>query len=138
MPSSTWFLPLLSLTEVLLLGIVVLFFWRLRKSEAVLSRLQDRQEELMTKLRFNAQMEQELVATFEKRQSELSALDDLLEQRALELKRLLKQSENVIRSPQFLRQTIISGHKKGKSTREMARSLDLSVEEVELILDQSR
>ncbi|WP_029894449.1 hypothetical protein [Desulfohalovibrio reitneri] len=132
-----WLLALLSATEILLLVLVVFFFFRLRKSEEVLSRLRDKQEELLNKLRFNAQMERELVTSFEQRQAELAELDQALEGRSKELKKLLKQAEELTRSPQFLREVVLTGHRKGRSVQEMARSTGMSVEEVELIIDQA-
>ena len=58
-------LIILTLFEAALLCLVVIFFMRLRKSEEVLSKLRDKQDELLNKLRFNTQMERELVTSFE-------------------------------------------------------------------------
>ncbi len=137
MLNTDWLLLVLSITEVLLLLMVAVFFLRLRQSEAVLSKLRSKQEELLNKLRFNAQLEQEIVASFEQRQSELSKLDQQLESRAADMKRLLKQAEEVCKSPQFLREIVVTGCKRGKSSQELARATGLSVEEVELIIEQA-
>ncbi|EPR34639.1 hypothetical protein dsat_2681 [Alkalidesulfovibrio alkalitolerans DSM 16529] len=130
-------LVLLTVFEVLLLGLVIVFFLRLRKSEEVLSKLRDKQEELLNKLRFNTQMERELVASFEERQAELAALDQALAARAKELSKLLKQAQEMSRSPEFLREIVLTGHKRGKSAQELARSTGMSVDEVEFIIEQA-
>ena len=134
MTSSSLLLLTMSLVEVALLAVVVFFFWRLRKSEAVLSQLQSKQDDLLNKLRFNAQLEQELVSTFEQRQAELAELDARIEERAKDLRRIIKQAEEYTRSPQFLRQVVVSGHRSGKSPAELARATGLSLDEVELII----
>lgn len=130
-------LVLLTVFEVLLLGLVIVFFLRLRKSEEVLSKLRDKQEELLNKLRFNTQMERELVASFEERQAELAALDQALAARAKELSKLLKQAQEMSRSPEFLREIVLTGHRRGKSAQELARSTGMSVDEVEFIIEQA-
>lgn len=134
---SDWILALFSLIEMALLSVVIFFFLRLRKSEVLLSQLQSRQAELLNKLTFNAQLEQELVGTFEKRQAELIKLDSELEERSRTLGRLLRQADELCRSPQFLRQVILSGQTQGKSAEALAKSTGLSVEEVEIILEQA-
>lgn len=137
MTSSFIFLLFLSLSELALLGLLLVFFQRLKRSETILNALQQNQESLLSKLHFNAELEQELVITFEKRQAELSKLDDQLEQRAEELRKLVKQAEQISHSPQFMREVIISGSRKGKSPQALALSTGLSVDEVELILEQA-
>lgn len=131
-----WLIIVLSVVEVLLIVVVVFFFSRLRESESVLAQLQEKQEELLTKLRFNAQLEQELVATFEARQNELAELDATIETRVKELNALIRQAEEYSHSPQFMREVILSGHRQGKSPRELSRASGLSVDEVELIIAQ--
>ena len=130
-------LVILTLFEALLLFLVVVFFLRLRKSEEVLSKLRDKQDELLSKLRFNTQMERELVTSFEQRQTELAALDQALEARAKDLTKLLKQAQEMARSPQFLREMVLTGHRRGKSAKELAKATGMSVDEVELIIDQA-
>lgn len=137
MSSSLILLFLVSLTELLLLVVVLVFFMRLKRSEAILSTLQEKQESLLRSLHFNAELEQELVSTFEKRQSELGQLNNALEGRIQEVQRLLKQTEQVSRSPHFLREVILSGRRQGKTIPDLATSTGLSVDEVELILDQA-
>ncbi|EPR42434.1 hypothetical protein dsx2_2823 [Desulfovibrio sp. X2] len=134
--SMEMLLILLSLFEILLLALVVVFFLRLRKSEEVLSRLRDKQDDLLNKLRFNSQMERELVTSFEQRQVELAALDQALEARAKDLTKLLKQAQEMARSPQFLREMVLTGHRRGKSPIELARASGMSVDEVEFIIEQ--
>lgn len=126
-----------SFFELLLLAVVLVFFIRLRRSESLLNTLQQRQEDLLKKLHFNTELEQELVLTFEKRQSELARLDEQLENRAQELEGLLKQAEQISRSPRFLREVILQGKRKGKSVQALSISTGLSVDEVELILEQA-
>ena len=137
MTVSSLLLVLFSLTELALLAVIVFFFVRLKKSEALLSRIQSNQESFLKKLQFNAQIEQELVDSFEKRQTELAALDQEIQHRVDELKTLLKRAREYSRSPKVLRQIIIAGHESGKSPRELAQDSGLSVEEVELIIDQA-
>ncbi|WP_353119688.1 hypothetical protein [Nitratidesulfovibrio sp.] len=136
MTVSLWTIILVSVVEVALLGVLLAFFLRLRRSEALLNRLQANQTQLLERLRQNAELEQELVATFAQRQEQLRHLDQRLEERAQTLRRLLEQAEGISRSPQFLREVILNGHRKGRSLDQIARSTGLSVDEVELILAQ--
>ncbi len=137
MTISLWIIILVSVVEVALLGVLLAFFLRLRRSEALLNRLQANQTQLLDRLRQNAELEQELVATFAQRQEQLRHLDRRLEERADALRRLLEQAEGISRSPQFLREVILNGHSKGRSLEQIARSTGLSVDEVELILAQA-
>ncbi|NCD25514.1 MAG: hypothetical protein EOL86_07980 [Deltaproteobacteria bacterium] len=131
-----WILAISTLLELGLLSLAVLFFIKLRKSESLLQTLQDRQHEFLQRLDFNARLENELVNTFAKRQEELAALEEKLQHRALEMRRLLEQADTFTKSPQFLRQTILSGYRRGQSARALAQATGLSVDEVELIIDQ--
>lgn len=133
-----WILLVSTFVEIGLLVLAVYFFFKLRKSESVLRVLQDRQQEFLQKLDFNARLEKEMVGTFAKRQEELAVLEEKLQNRAVEMRRLLEQAENFTKSPQFLRQTILSGFRRGQSVEALARSTGLSVDEVELILDQPK
>lgn len=134
----SWILIVSTLMEVLLLVLAGFFFVKLKKSESLVRTLQDRQQEFLRKLDFNAQLEKEIVASFTKRQEELAVLEEKLQYRATEMRRLLEQAETFTKSPQFLRQTILSGFKRGHSVQALAQSTGLSVDEVELILDQSK
>ncbi|MEF2145006.1 MAG: hypothetical protein V3573_06135 [Desulfovibrionaceae bacterium] len=129
-------LVLFTLVELLLLSVVVAFFLRLKKSESLISTLQSRQEEFLNKLHFNAQLEHELVQSFRQRQDRLAELDEQLEKQTVHLEKLLKDAREFTKSPSFLRQIILTGHKEGASIKELARSSGLSIEEVQLILDQ--
>ncbi|MBZ2173375.1 hypothetical protein [Nitratidesulfovibrio sp. SRB-5] len=137
MTVSLWLIIFVSVVEVALLGVLLVFFLRLRRSEALLNRLQANQTQLLERLHQNAELEQELVATFAQRQEQLRHLDQRLEERAQALRRLLEQAEGISRSPQFLREVILNGHRKGRSLDQIARSTGLSVDEVELILAQA-
>ncbi|MDC0335446.1 hypothetical protein OAN24_00915 [Pseudodesulfovibrio sp.] len=134
---SDLLLILFTVSEVILLGVVILFFLRLKKSETLLSGLQANQEEFIKRLQFNTQLENELVATFEQRQKELAALNNELEDKAAELKKLVNLANDYSKSPQFMREIILNGHRAGKSPLQLAKSTGLSLEEVELILDQA-
>ncbi|SHN68566.1 hypothetical protein [Desulfovibrio litoralis] len=134
MQPIVWLLALVSVMELLLLFLILMFFWRLRRSETALSNLQANQEDMLIRLAENASLEQELVNSFAARQQELRHLDGLLQVRAEELKRLLDQATNLTRSPQFLREVIRKGHQQGKSPMELARATGLSLDEVELLL----
>lgn len=125
-----------SILELVVLGGVLFFYLRLRRSEAMLNALQGNQEALLARIEMNARLEREIVATFAQRQAELQNLDEKLEERAQELRRLLEQAEGISRSPQFLRELILNGRRKGLSSRQIARNSGLSVDEVELILAQ--
>lgn len=129
-------LIVLSITELVLLTIIILFFIRLKKSEALLTELQSKQQEFINKLHFNAQLENELVNTFTKRQAELASLDQQLEEKSERLEKIIKQAQEFSKSPQFLRQIIITGHRSGKSTSQLAKATGLSIDEVEIIIDQ--
>jgi len=133
-----WLLIILTGSELVLLLLVVGFFARLRRSEDMLSALQNNQAELMGKLQKSAAVEQELLDSFEERQRELVRLEDKLAMRERELSKLLRQAEDVSRSPDFLRQVVAAGLKKGQSAREMAKATGLSQDEVELIIGQMK
>lgn len=133
---TVFLLIFFSVTEIILLIAVIIFFMRLRKSEELVTKLQSKQQEFINKLHFNAQLENELMNTFEERQDELAKLDLLLDQKTKKLKKILSQAEEFSRSPQFLRQIIITGHKEGKPVNRLAKATGLSTEEVELIIDQ--
>ena len=128
----------LTLAEIVLFALVLRFLNRLRASEDLLTRLRDGQESLLDKLRANAELERELMQSFTARQSELQALNTRLEERAEELSRLVEQAEAISRSPQFLRELILSGAKKGRSPLQLAKSTGLSLDEVDLILHQAK
>ena len=130
-------IALFSLFELAILGGVFVFYMRLRRSEALLNALQGNQESLLARIEMNARLEKEIVATFAQRQAELRNLDEKLEARALELRRLLEQAEGISRSPQFLRELILNGHRKGLTSRQIAKNAGLSVDEVDLILAQN-
>ena len=134
---SNLLIILFSASEVVLLVVVILFFLRLKKSETLLSGLQANQEEFIKRLQFNTQLESELVATFEQRQQELVALNTQLEKKAGELKKLVDLANEYCKSPQFMREIILQGHRTGQSPAQMAKSTGLSLEEIELIIDQS-
>jgi biopolymer transport protein ExbB/TolQ len=135
--SATLFLLIaVSALEIIVLLAVVFFFLRLKRSQNELGSLYEKHEALQKKLRFNAEIEQELMSTFETRQAELADLESKLEARAQELKRLIRQAESLTSSPDLLRQAILEGRRSGKATHEIARSTGLSTEEVELILER--
>ena len=126
-----------SILELILLCGALLFYWRLSSSEKLLNSLQDNQQTLLARIEMNARLEKEIVATFAQRQAELRELDSKLEQRANDLRRLMAQAEGITRSPQFLREIILNGKRKGLSSRQIAKNAGISVDEVELILAQN-
>ncbi len=128
---SLWTLLIFTLAEIVLLGGVLFFFLRLRRSEALMTQLQSNQEQLLERLQRNAELEHDLVATFAQRQAELRTLDQRLEERAVE------QAEGILRSPQFLRELILNKRRQGQTAQQIARAAGLAVDEVELILAQS-
>ena len=128
---------LFSIMELLILSGVLFFYLRLRNSERLLNTLQGNQEALLARIEMNARLEKEIVATLAQRQAELRSLDEKLEQRAQDLRRLLDQAEGITRSPQFLRELILNGQRKGLSAKQIARNAGLSVDEVELIMSQN-
>ncbi|MFW5499284.1 MULTISPECIES: hypothetical protein [unclassified Maridesulfovibrio] len=133
---TVFLLIFFSITEIALLIAVIFFFLRLRKSEELVTRLQVKQEEFVKKLQFNTQLENEMMNTFAERQEELAQLDMMLDRKSKKLKKILSQAEEFSRSPQFLRQIILTGHKEGKPVSRLAKATGLSIEEVELIIDQ--
>ena len=100
-------------------------------------RLSQGQDTLMDKLRTNAELERDLMQTFTVRQTELHNLNDRLEARIRTLQDLLEQAEAISRSPHFLRELIITGKKKGRTSSQLAKATGLSLDEVELILAQA-
>jgi len=127
----------LTVCELALLLLVVLFFSRLRRSEELLAKLQKNQDALLRKLDFNAKLEQELVGSFSRRQAELAELDQKLEERRTQLEKLVKKAEEVTRSPEFLRHIIVNGSRRGQAPLALAKATGLSLDEVELILAQN-
>lgn len=99
--------------------------------------LQDNQANLLARIETNARLEREIVESFGQRQTELEELNTRLEDRAQTLRKLLEQAEGISRSPQFLREIILNGRKKGLSAKQIARNAGLSIDEVELILAQN-
>ena len=134
---STMLLIFITVSEVVLLGVVIVFFLRLKKSEALLSALQVKQDDFLKRIQFNTQLESELVATFEQRQQEIVALNAEIEERSEKLQKLVDLASEYCKSPQFMREIIIKGKRAGKSPVQLAKSTGLSLEEIELILDQS-
>jgi len=134
---SNLLIILFTVSEVVLLVIVILFFLRLKKSETLLSSLQANQGDFLKRLQFNTQLENELVATFEQRQQELVALNQELENKSTKLKKLVDLASEYCKSPQFMKEIIIKGHRAGKSPVQLAKSSGLSLEEIDLIIDQS-
>lgn len=137
MQVSLWLLVFFTVFEVILFLALVSFFRRLRRSEELLLKLQSGQTSLLASLEQNAGLERDLIASFAERQRELKNLDMQLEERADSLRRLLGQAEAVSRSPQFLRELILSGVRQGKPPMELARGTGLSLEEVKLIIAQA-
>lgn len=135
MNSFQWIILFVSALEIVLLVLVFIFFYRLRKSETLLEEMRKNQKSFIEKLEFNAQLEKELVSTFEQRQKELINLDSKMEQRIKELNRLVKQAEKYTRSPQFMKNLIVTGYQNGKSIDELVQATGLSRDEVELIID---
>ncbi len=120
--------------ELALIILVLLFFIRLRRSEQMLSALQSNQDDLMERMLRNAELEQEMVASFAQRQQELTLLNRAMEDRILNLRKLLDQAEGITRSPHFLREVILNCRRKGQSVDEIVRRTGLARDEIELIL----
>ena len=127
-----------SLLELAVLCGVFFFFRRMKQSEKLMHTLGSNQESLLSRIELNAQLERDIVGTFAQRQAELRDLNAKLEDRAETLRKLLEQAEGIARSPQFLREIILNGRRKGQSVKQIARNSGLSVDEVELILAQNQ
>ena len=136
MHTSYWIILALTLLEVALLAGVVTFFFRLRRSEQLLARLQKNQNDFLGKIEKSVDLEQQFLNNFAERQTELLHLETQLAEREKQLRNLLQQAEGLAQSPQFLRQVILSGQRKGRSIKSLAQSTGLSTDEVELILEQ--
>lgn len=132
------FFALLTVVELVLFVMLLSFFRRLQRSEQLLTELQTNQDSILDKLEINAGLEQELMRSFTQRQEELFNLDRQLEERIQELRRLVEQADAASHSPQFLREIILAGQRKGRSAAQLARDTGLSIDEVELILAQNR
>ena len=131
---NTFFLLAVTAAELLLLILVLLFFMRLRRSEQILSALQANQDDLLDRMLRNAELEQEMVATFSQRQEQLAQLNARMEERIASLRRLLEQAEGITRSPHFLREVILNCRRKGQSVEDISRKTGLARDEIELIL----
>ncbi|TVR01656.1 MAG: hypothetical protein EA399_01525 [Desulfovibrionales bacterium] len=138
MDISFWIILGLSLLEVALLAGVIVFFFRLRRSEQLLAKLQNNQKDFLIKIEKSVDLEQQFLTNFAERQTELLHLDAQLAEREKQLRSLLQQAERLSQSPQFLRQVILSGYRKGRSAKELAQATGLSTDEVELILEQDK
>ncbi len=119
-------LAAITIAELFLIVLVLFFFRRLRKSEQVMLAMQNNQDELMERMVRNANLEQELVATFMQRQAELERLNVAMEE--------LKQAEEISHSPYLLREVIMNSRKKGMNTDMIAHKTGLAKDEIELIL----
>ena len=131
---NTFFLLAVTAAELLLLILVLLFFMRLRRSGQILSALQANQDDLLDRMLRNAELEQEMVATFSQRQEQLAQLNARMEERIASLRRLLEQAEGITRSPHFLREVILNCRRKGQSVEVIARKTGLARDEIELVL----
>lgn len=131
---NTFFLLAVTAAELALLVLVLVFFLRLRRSEQILSTLQANQDDLLDRMLRNAELEQEMVATFAQRQEQLAQLNARMEDRIATLRKLLEQAEGITRSPHFLREIILNGRRKGHSVDQIARKTGLARDEIELIL----
>lgn len=136
MHTSYWIILILSLLEVALLAGVIAFFFRLRRSERLLAKLQKNHTDFLSKIEKSVDLEQQFLSNFAERQTELLHLEAQLSEREKQLRNLLQHAENLSQSPQFLRQVILSGRRKGRSIKVLAQSTGLSTDEVELILEQ--
>lgn len=133
---SNWILITSSFLELILLVVVIVMFLRLKKSEALMIKLKQSQKDLMDKLSFNAQLEKEIVKSFEERQRELSILDSKLQAKIEEAKKILGELQKMSSSPKFLKEIIIKGYRKGESLQSLSNRTGLSIEEIEWILEQ--
>ena len=131
---NTTALVAVTLAELALVFLVLLFFVRLRRSEQMLSTLQANQDDLMDRMLRNAELEQEMVASFAQRQQELTQLNRVMEERIASLRKLLEQAEGITCSPHFLRELILNCRRKGQSIDEIVRGTGLARDEIELIL----
>ncbi len=131
---SIFFIIMLTVAELILIGLVFTFFIRLKRSESVVAKLQANQEQLLERVYRNATLEQELVASFAQRQEQLTKLIPHLEDRIQTMQKLLTQAEGISHSPQFLREVIQNAQKKGLTNDEIAVKTGLSKDEIELIL----
>ena len=131
---NTFVLIILMVAELVMLGLILVFFQRLKKSEQILSALQANQDDLLDRIQQSAVLEQELVATFTQRQEQLASLNSSLDNRIALLRKLLDQAEGISRSPHFLREIILNSRKKGQSIEQIVRSTGLAKDEIELIL----
>ena len=131
-----WIIAIVTLAEAGLMVLVFIFFLRLKRSEDLLVRLQANQESVLERIWRNAELEQDLVHSFAERQEQLTMLNLRLEERIETIKRLLEQAEGISRSPQFLREVVLNGQRKGYSAAQIARAAGLTVDEVELIIEQ--
>ncbi len=131
-----WILVVSSIVELGLLFTIVVLFIRLRRSETLLKELRHSQKELVDKLTFNAQLEREIVKSFEDRQRDLSILDAKLQEKIEEARGLIKQIREFSSSPKVLKEIVVSGYRRGESKKSLARRTGLSLEEIEWILEQ--
>ena len=136
MDISSWILFFSSVVEIILLVVVIVLFQRLKRSEDFILRLKKSQKELLDKLSFNAQIEKELVRSFEERQRELSVLDSKLSEKIKHVESLIKQINEFSSSPKVLREIILKGHGRGESKEALSKRTGLSIEEIEWILEQ--
>ncbi|MDQ7032843.1 MAG: hypothetical protein Q9M37_09060 [Desulfonauticus sp.] len=131
-------LIILSSLEVILLLMVLIFFLKLKKSEKFIAQLQKNQEHFLQKLSFSSKLEQEILETFNTRQKELFQLEEVLSQKTKELKKLISKAEQFTNSPAFAKQVIILGYKAGESIDSLAKTFNLTREEVELIIENAK
>ncbi len=138
MTALQWILIGVSGLEIALLATVAILFIRVKRSEAGLLRMREKQEALLDNLKRNAELEQELVNSFAQRQEELARLDAKLQDKVKELRRLLDHAENMATSPQLVKNVILSGQARGDSVAALAHKTGLSEEEVEWVIEQGR
>ena len=122
--------------ELLFICVVFFLFFKVKKSQEFLLALREKQKEILDKLRFNEELEKQLIESFKLRQKELVYLDKKLKEKIEELKRLIKCAEDISSSPQLLKEAVLRGYRKGISVKELCKHTGLSEEEIELIIDQ--
>ena len=96
------------------------------------------QHKFVAMLQNNAVFEKEVAHAFAKHKEELELLNTKIEGRIKHLELLLSRADGMLESPSLLRETILQGVRSGVAPEELAHSMGISLEEVELTLANTK
>lgn len=126
-------LMLFSCIEIALFVALLFFYKKVKTSENLIANLYKNQHKFLQMLNANSSLEQEFSKSFAEHVGQLKQLDSETVRRIEQLERLFSRADTVIRSPEFLRETILQGLRQGLSKEVLAHRTGASIQEIEII-----